>query len=161
MFLPDSLAIDTFYTDFSQAPVMMTLNVALNKPATVSGMHTPDNSADKAVDGIIGDNNSRWVSPASGEHWLEVDLQGEYTISGFNSWTGNAGALSHPTKNFYFQAWIDGEWVNLVEIIDNSEPVIGGSFPEVTTSKVRYFVPDYTGNRVRLYELEVYSVVIF
>ncbi|MDD4460002.1 MAG: discoidin domain-containing protein, partial [Proteiniphilum sp.] len=104
---------------------------------------------------------SRWVSPASGEHWLEVDLQGEYAISGFNSWTGNAGALSHPTKNFYFQAWIGGEWVNLVEIADNSDPVVGASFPEVTTSKVRYFVPDYSGNRVRLYELEVYSVVTF
>ena len=161
MFLPDTLAIDTFYTDFAPAPVMMTLNVALNKPATASGANSASDTADKAVDGLIGVNTSRWVSPASGEHWLEVDLQGEYAISGFNSWTGNAGALSHPTKNFYFQAWIGGEWVNLVEIADNSDPVVGASFPEVTTSKVRYFVPDYTGNRVRLYELEVYSVVTF
>ena len=159
MYLPDSLAIDTFYTDFRAVEILSVVNVALNKPATASDIHSPDNSADKAVDGIIGENTSRWVSPASGEHWLEVDLQGEYAISGFNSWTGNAGALSHPTKNFYFQAWIDGEWVNVVEITDNSDPVCGASFPEVTTSRVRYFVPDYTGNRVRLYEIEVYSTI--
>ncbi|WP_298645702.1 DUF4998 domain-containing protein [uncultured Proteiniphilum sp.] len=158
MYLPDSLAIDTFYTAYAPAEIAMTVNVALNKPATVSGVNSVNDTADKAVDGIIA-NNSRWVSPASGVHWLEIDLQEDYTINGFKTWTGNAGLLSHPTGNFFFQAWINGEWINVVEVTGNTNPEYGASFPEVITDKVRYYVPEYSENRVRLYEIAVYTVV--
>ena len=67
--------------------------------------------------------------------------------------------MSHPTANFFLQAWIDDEWVNIVEVTGNTDPEIGASFPEVTTSKVRYYVPEYTNNRVRLYEIAVYAVI--
>ena len=155
-YLPDTLAIDTFYTPYTPVEIAMTVNVALNKPARVSGMNSPGDSADKAVDGIIA-NDSRWVSPATGIHWLEIDLQGEHEINGFMTWTGANGNMSHPTKEFFFQVEINGEWVNIVEVYDNSEPVYGASFPEVVTGKVRYYVPEYSGNRVRLYDIEGYK----
>lgn len=158
MYLPDSLAIDTFYTDYRSVEILSTLNVVLDKPATSSGDNPASNSAEKAVDGEIT-NASRWVSPTTGAHWLEVDLQGEYTINGFKTWTGVNGNMSHPTKNFMFQAWSNDEWVNVVEVTDNSDPEYGASFPEVATNKVRYYVPEYEGNRIRLYEMEVYSTI--
>lgn len=158
LYLPDSLTIDTFYAAYTPAEIMMTVNVVLNKPATVSGVNSPNDSADKAVDGIIA-NDSRWVSPASGVHWLEIDLQGEYVINGFKTWTGASGNMSHPTKEFIFQAEISGEWVSIVEVTDNSDPEYGASFPEVTTGKVRYYVPEYSGNRIRLYDIAVYSTI--
>lgn len=156
MYLPDSLAIDTFYTEYAKAP--LTVNIALNKPATVSGVNSASETADKAVDGVIA-SDSRWVSPASGVHWLEIDFESEYTINSFKTWTGASNNMSHPTANFFLQAWIDDEWVNIVEVTGNTDPEIGTSFPEVTTSKVRYYVPEYTSNRVRLYEIAVYAVI--
>ena len=158
MYLPVSTAIDTFYTDYSSAEIITVNNVALNKPTLTSGNNSADLTGDKAVDGIILTNASRWVSPASGEHWLEIDLEEDFAISGFKTWTGASGNLSHPTPYFIFQAEVDGEWIDIVEVED-SEPEYETTFPEITTSKVRYFVPDYDGNRVRLYEIEVYSVI--
>lgn len=157
MYLPDSLAIDTFYTNYSPVEILSTVNVALNKPATASGVHG-SNVPENAVDGSL-EGDSRWVSPPNGEHWLVVDLEKDYVIDGFQTYTGDKGNMSHPTSDFMFQAEIDGEWVNLVEVVNNDDPEYGASFPEVTTSKVRYYVPDYSGNRVRLYEIEVYSTI--
>ena len=158
MYLPDSLAIDTFYTAYLPVEITTTVNVGLNKPATASGVHGT-NSPDRAVDGGLFDNDSRWVSPASGIHWLEIDLEEDYTIDGYKTWSGTNGNLSHEIPHFLFQVWIDGEWVTVDEVNNNNDPEYGASFPEVTTSKVRYYVPDYSGNRVRLYELEVYSTI--
>lgn len=158
MYLPDTLAIDTFYTANRQVPIKMAVNVALNKPTRASGVNSVNDSPDKAVDGIIT-NNSRWVSPASGIHWLEIDLERAYTVSSFKTWTGANGNMSHPTRDFFLQAWVNGEWVDIVKVTGNANPEYGASFPEVTTDKLRYYVPEYTDNRVRLYEIAVYSII--
>lgn len=158
MYIPDSLAIDRFYTLYSPIEIKESVNVALNKPATVSGVNAASTGADKTVDGLIT-SASRWVSPATGEHWLEIDLEKEYMIDGFKTWTGASGNMSHPTRDFMFQVDIDGEWINVVEVVNNVDPEYGASFPEVTTRKVRYYVPEYADNRVRLYEIEVYSTI--
>ena len=57
-------------------------NIVLNKPVTVSDI-TAGYPGEKAVDGIReeGFPSSRWVSADNtNEHWIEIDLQGTFTI---------------------------------------------------------------------------------
>lgn len=157
MFLPEPTAIDTFFTDFSPIEIVEVVNVALNKPVQTSGNYNSKYIGPNAVDGIISEA-SRWLSARSGEHWIEIDLEEEYTINAIKTWTGSGG-FNSPTVNFFFQAEINGEWVNILEITGNSDPQFAAVFSEVTTSKVRYFVPDYSGNMVRLFEIEVLATI--
>lgn len=157
MFLPEPVAIDTFLTDFTSVEIYEVVNVALNKPVKTSGTYNDKFIGPNAVDGIISEE-SRWISQKSGEHWIEIDLEETCTINSINTWTGSGG-FNRPTANFFFQAEINGRWENILEIRDNSDPQFATVFPEVTTSKVRYFIPDYAGNMVRLYEIEVLATI--
>ncbi len=157
LFLPEPTAIDTFFTDFSPIEIVEVVNVALNKPVQTSGDYNSTYTGANAVDGIISEA-SRWLSARSGEHWIEIDLENEYTINAINTWTGSGG-FNSPTVNFFFQAEINDEWVNILEVTGNDDPQYAVAFPEVTTSKVRYLVPDYSGNMVRLFEIEVLATV--
>lgn len=161
LFLPDEMAIDTFYTDVAESiKVTLKENVVLNKIATVSDMLNSSYPGSNAVDGIIS-SASRWVSTATGEHWIEVDLGQTYTIQSFQTYNGTGDSPNMAIKNFLFQVNINGAWSTVVEVSDNTNHSFGTSFDEVTTDKVRLFVPNYTDNQVRLFELEVYSIVIF
>lgn len=136
------------------------VNVALNKPTTTNGNYNANYIGPKAVDGDFS-NGSRWLSANNTEvHWIEIDLEQEYNIVSFKTWLGANGNFSYAMPTFSFQAMIDGEWVDLVNVTGNSEPVFEAYFPVTATSKVRYYVPSYGNNLVRLYEIEVYAVGI-
>ena len=159
MFIPGEFAIDTFYTDVAESiKVTLIENVALNKNATVSDMLNSSFPGSNAVDGIIS-SDSRWVSTTTGEHWIEVDLGQPYPIQSFQTYNGTGNAPNMAISNFMFQVNIDGEWVTVVEVSDNTNHSYGATFEEVITDKVRLFVPDYPENQVRLFELEVYSII--
>lgn len=158
VFLPEPNAIDTFRVDFTPVELILISNVALNKSVTVSDLYAENFIGANAVDGIVT-NESRWVSSATGEHWIEIELGQEYNIFSFKTLIGAGGNFQSPVPTFVFQAEIDGEWENIVEVSNNTNPQFEASFPEVATSKVRYYVPDYAGNQVRLYEIEVYAKV--
>ena len=160
LFLPEPNAIDTFYTEPEKIEVIAKKNVALKKNVIASDLFNDTYIASNAVDGKI-EHSSRWLSSRTGEHWLEIDFEQEYTISGFKIWTGSKGDFNEPNPNFMFDAEINGEWINIVTATNNSNPKYETEFPEVTTSKVRYFVPEYDNNMVRLYEIEVYSMIRF
>ncbi|MFW6326704.1 MAG: DUF4998 domain-containing protein [Bacteroidota bacterium] len=160
LYLPEPNAIDTFTTNSSDIEISQVINVALNKPVKVSDILNDNFIGPNAVDGIIDDNASRWVSSSSGEHWIEIDLEQEYSIHKFKTWVGAKG-FNNPVANFIFQAEIDGEWHNILEVSNNSDPQFEASFPEVTTKKVRYFVPEYENNMVRLYEIAVYAKITY
>lgn len=156
-FLPVPEAIDTFYTDMAAIPFSATVNVALNKPVTASDILDPSNATqfpENAVDGNTASNSNRWVSTADGEHWLEIDLLGEYTINSFKTWNGSGG-YNYPVDGLKLQAWVNDGWVDLVSVTGNTDPQFGRSFDPVTTSKVRY----YTYNQVRLFQIAVYSII--
>lgn len=163
MFLPDSTAIDTFFTEFSD-PIEVTeeVNVALGKPVKTSDNYTSTYNGSKAVDGEMLSKKTRWISSTSTEeHWLEIDLENEYAINSIKTFTGSGTVFEDPTVNFFFQAEIEGEWVNVLEITGNSDPKFNASFPMVSTSKVRYLVPAYKNNVVRLYEIEVIATITY
>ena len=154
LFLPEPQAIDTFYTDFAPVELIQIVNVALNKPVKTSDELNTSYSGTNAVDGIIS-NESRWVSIATGEHWIEIDLGQEYNIFSFKTWIGSGGTFGYAIPTFNFQAEINGEWKNIVSVTGNSNAQYGAEFQAIVTSKVRYFIPAYAGNQVRLYEIDV------
>lgn len=159
MFIPGEFAIDTFYTDVAESiKVTLIENVALNKDATVSDMLNSSFPGSKAVDGVIS-SASRWVSKATGEHWIEVDLGQPYPIRSFQTYNGKGNEPDLAISNFMFQVNISGEWVTIIEVSGNTDHSFSSTFEEVTTDKVRLFIPDYSGNQVRLFELEVYSMI--
>ena len=155
VYAPQGMSVDSFYTASKKINIYSIENVALNKPVRVSA-HSGSNEGKYAVDGVIS-HASRWLSPASGEHWIEIDLLEDYSIFSFKTIMGSLGNINFPVPNFIFQAEVDGDWIDVVEIKGNTDPEHSISFPEVTTRKVRYFVPNYSGNQVRLYEIYVYT----
>jgi|GEM_PF-896242 len=158
LFLPDPLAIDTFYTDPFVVAIENIINVALGKSATGSDFLEAKYVATNAVDGIVS-SDSRWVSSNAGEHWIEVDLGQEYAIHSFRTLVGSGTSYTNPVKEFSFQAEVNGVWETIISVNDNTDPQFKRDFPEVNTRKVRYFVPDYASNMVRMFELEVYATI--
>ena len=86
------------------------LNVALNKPATASGTYNTSTAA-KAFDGL---NPSSWGTAAN-TGWIQVDLQGSYTINNINLLVDQTpnGTTTH---KIYTAPNITGTWT-LVETI--------------------------------------------
>jgi hypothetical protein len=159
-YLPSPEAIDTFMTEMTRLTIRQRVNVALNKPVSCSNYVNEKWIPEHAVDGVHGVSASRWITDSSNnEHWLEVDLEEPYAIDGFKTYTGASDGYSYATANFEFQVEIDGEWVTIVSVENNSDPKYGADFESVTTSKVRYYVPAYTNNQIRLYELEVFTTI--
>jgi hypothetical protein len=158
LYKPAPTAIDTFYTAAARMDIVKRVNVVLGKPIIASDILNDTYPASKAVDGLLGDA-SRWVSSAAGsEHWIEIDLQGEYSISNYKFWNGSSNNYSNnPLASFKLQAWVNGAWTDAhVSTVANSG-IFSTDFPPVTTSKVRFSSPTQT----RIYELEVYSIIVY
>jgi hypothetical protein len=158
LYVPEPAAIDTFYTATTRASIVKITNVARGKPAVSSDNLNATYPAEKAVDGQLGDA-SRWVSSASGsEHWIEIDLQGEYSINSYAFWNGSSNNYSNnPLASFKLQAWINDAWIDAhASAVPNDGP-FSTDFPPVTTTKVRFVTPTQT----RIYELEVYSKIVY
>jgi hypothetical protein len=165
-YLPEPTAIDTFFTEPARLRIEQIINVALNKPVTVKegDFYSSAYTAEMAVDGIIQVGANRWFSRDDAtEHWLIIDLQGEYDIYSFSTWIGAGGNLDYPVKNFNFQIWKDEEWVDAVKVEDFTTTGIPykTEFPAVKTGKVKYYVPPYSGNGVRMYEIAVYTKIVY
>lgn len=133
-------------------------NVALNKPTAIDSRNNSSNSGSKAVDGTISDS-SKWVSDNSGwPHWIEIDLEGEYTIEQLKVWfRPNNGVAG----DFQFQHWDGSQWVDIISEIDFSSSEYSTYFPPVTTTKVRFYATaaasGASDNRIRMWEIEVYG----
>jgi beta-glucanase (GH16 family) len=141
------------------------INVALGKPVTASDVYSTaaEHQPANAVDGNYYTSAPRWLSNGSvngmDEHWLEIDLQGEYSISSFKTWNGNAG-YEYPVTRLKLQAWIDGDWVDVADSgagKNNTDPCYGADFEPVATNKVRL----YAYSRVRLFEIAVYGIMMY
>ncbi|MDR1676161.1 MAG: discoidin domain-containing protein [Tannerella sp.] len=159
LYLPEPAAIDTFSAAPVRMPIVKTINVALSKPVSASDILDPANATQhpaNAVDGNYATSAPRWVSTAAGDHWLEIDLQGEYTVNGFKTWNG-AGGYNNPVPSLKLQAWVNDGWVDVHTVTGNADPLYGASFAPVLTTRVRY----YTYSQVRLYEIEIYSQIIY
>jgi len=138
-----------------KSPVRAT-NIALNKPVQVSDYSGTGNEGARAVD---GNKTTMWVSDNSdNEHWIEINLQGFYTISAYALWR-DLSSSTQKMKQFSLQAWIDDAWVT-VSTEDNNEADVRyyGEFEPVVTNRVRWYIPAYTNNTARLFEIEIYGI---
>lgn len=132
-------------------------NIALNKPVTADYQST-EYPAVKLTDGDIKDNTSRWVTDGENPlpHWVEIDLQGNCDISRlkwFNGWSG----YSKPLNDFKFQYWENDEWKDALDVTGNTSAKYEGTFPAVTTDKVRLYITKTFDGKIRLFEIEVYG----
>lgn len=149
-----SNSLDTFYTDAVVPSIVSQVNVALGKPATsdskLNGSYTPN----KAVDGILGSNASRWINArVVGNHWIEIDLQQSYDIEKVVIYDGT------PIVNFLLEVEVNGVWQVLDDVTTGAKKFTG-NYGGVNASKIRYsFVTTVASKLVRMFELEVYSSV--
>ncbi len=133
------------------------INVALNKPVTVSSVHGSYSGA-KAVDGKLLENSSRWIA-GKGEalpQWLEIDLQGSYSIYAIGLYTG-IDKYSLPLNEFQFQSWDGTKWVNIKSVSNNQVPDGMFVFEPQEVSKVRLYITEVEKDWVKLFEIEVYG----
>ena len=135
-----------------------TANVALGKPVVVdstSGSYVGSN----AVDGNKFDTESRWLSSNSpGDHWIEVDLQDEFLISGLRFWMGY-DQYEEAISDFVFERFHDGAWETIFAESGNNNPIYAATFDPVVADRVRLYSTAGLDERVRLFEIEVYGVL--
>ncbi|QBN20381.1 glycosyl hydrolase [Flavobacterium nackdongense] len=139
-------------------------NVALNKPATSSSVYLT-NIASNAVDGDTTSTDSRWLVEFATKPlpaWLEVDLQGSFTVDSFRIFEG-----ANAVRNFEFQVWNPalnagaGGWSTALAVTNNANTPAGTfrAITPVATTKVRLLITGhYDSGYIRMYELEVYGL---
>ena len=145
-------------------------NVALNKIATANTSYTTDYVPSKAVDGDAISASSQWIAnfglPSDVNYvplpaWIEVDLQGSYTIDSFRIIESTKAM-----KDFSFDVWEPtlnsgaGGWTSVVTVTGNpgTPLTIYKTFAPVTTTKVRLNITAHNSTTImRLFELEVFG----
>ncbi|NJM94347.1 MAG: T9SS type A sorting domain-containing protein [Cytophagales bacterium] len=149
--------VDKMDVEGAVPPAADPTNLALGKPTTTDSQLSGSYPGGLAVDGLNSGNASRWLSANSAwPHWIEVDLQGSFSISQLKFWTGHNG-YNYPVA-YQFQYWTGSTWATLLDRPANTSPSVDEAFPPVTTSRVRLYGTSGSDNYFRLYELEVYGV---
>ena len=134
-------------------------NVVLNKPTTASSKLISFFGPEKAVDGDISSELSRWITSPFAEfpHWIEIDLEENWEINALTLRTGERGYNS-PFSKFKFQAWKNNQWVNIIEESDNEEAIYLKAFEPVKTHKVRLYIEEASAYfYTSLYEMQVFG----
>lgn len=158
LFLPEPLSIDTFYAKSASVDLIEKINIAQGKQVTVSDANSASSGGDKAVDGDNTSSGSRWVTnDSNNEHWLEIDFGAEYEINALQAWSDNLNNAPAQTQ-FRFEVDINGEWIPIVIETENILYEYYAEFEAISTTKVRYYIPSYQTNRVRLFEIAVYRI---
>lgn len=132
-------------------------NVALNKNVIASSIHSAPYPGEKAVDGDIISDASRWVTKA-GElpAYIEIDLNGTFLVSQLKFYSGYLGYNS-PITSFVLQYWNVDKWEDIITETSNTVSSYSKSFVEVRTNKVRLNVNSTSNGIARFYEIEVYG----
>ncbi len=151
LYLPEVNAIDTFRTETLTPSIDQLVNVALGKPTTSDSNLNDSYTADKVVDGIKGDNASRWINArVAGEHWIEIDLLETYPIERIKIYDDT------PIGEFTLQAEVDGVWIDLQTVTGSSTKEFTGIYSDLNANKVRYaFETSDASVIVRMFEFEV------
>ncbi|MFM2170498.1 MAG: hypothetical protein RI957_727 [Verrucomicrobiota bacterium] len=115
-------------------------------------------SAEKAIDGKINDD-SRWISAASKESWLVVDLGVKQKLAGVHLFCGYGQTA--PLIGFELQQEIDGKWVTIPSAVIAGNKATALAIPfdatmTVETSKLRLFVKETHQDTARVKELVVW-----
>ena len=139
-------------------------NVAFNKIATSSSTYST-NVSGNAIDGDKTSTDSRWLVEFSTNPlpaWIEVDLQGSFTINSFRIIEETS-----TLKNFQFEVWDKtlnagaGGWVSALTVTNNPATPLTTykTITPVTTTKVRLYITAHNNaTYLRMFEFEVYGV---
>lgn len=140
-------------------------NLALHKPATADSAFASSQGPEKAVNGSVsGGFSDRWCSVGPNK-WLQVDLGGIATITGFILRHAGAGgeAIGRNTWEFNIQLSSDGiNWITAVGVTHNSDSITSHTIHD---SRARYARLNITvpvsdnNNGARIYEFEVYGTM--
>ena len=135
-------------------------NLALNRPVNVSSIYTSSTpyTGDKAVDGNISSNSSRWLSEkdAGMPQWIEIELDGQCSVKGMAFYVGYS-SYKDPIIDFDFEAWDGSQWVNIFSETNNDNPAYSNFFDAVQTNKVRLYMNQSTDDEAKMFEIEVYG----
>ncbi len=131
---------------------------SLAKNATVTVSSTLQGyAADRAVDGIVSDE-SRWISEAAGNHWIELDLKSPKTFQSIWVVTGWLNNPQYVTANFDVQFHDGQDWKTIPggEIRENRliEREIALQSP-ITAQRVRIVAK--TSGFMRVYEVALFD----
>ncbi len=127
------------------------------KSATASSQQAKF-SAEKAIDGKISDD-SRWVSAASKESWLVVDLGEKRKLAGVHLFCGFGQTA--PITGFELQQERDGTWVTIPSAVIAGNKATALAIPfdatmPVETSKLRLWIRDTHQDTARVKELVIW-----
>jgi hypothetical protein len=135
-------------------PAGVAVNLALNKPATVSSVENSGYPGSNAVDGNTG---TRWSSAFSDPQWIYVDLQATYNITEVKlNWESAYG------KSYQIQISSDAvNWTNIYSTTTGA----GGIEDLTGLSGAGRYVRMYGTTRATVYgyslwELEVYGTAV-
>ncbi len=135
-------------------------NLALNRPVNVSSIYNSSTSyvGNKAVDGDISSNSSRWLSEknAGMPQWIEIELDGQCSVKGMAFYVGYS-SYKDPIIDFDFEAWDGSQWVNIFSETNNDNPAYSNFFDAVQTDKVRLYMNESTDDEAKVFEVEVYG----
>lgn len=145
------------------------VNVAKNKTATVSGKTADKEDGRFALDGNI---TTKWCckevqSSSSPDFWLEIDLGDVYQL---NKWvvkhasqSGIAGELpSYDTKDFKLQVKVGDEWLDIDNVINNTDPITTRTTSMFEGQYIRLYITkpvqdNAPAKTTRIYEFELYG----
>lgn len=137
VYLPDSLTVDTFYTDFIRSPPSQ-YDKSTWKVIDFSSERSPAN--DLAADVIDGSLTNRWVSASDSQypHFVTVDMERQLTITSFEVFrmTGNDQMCDT------FQLFISNDnatWTDLGVYSFNRQSDDGQFYDIAAHPKARYF----------------------
>lgn len=107
-------------------------NVSQGKTATVSS----GSGATKLTDGLFTDA-SRWMSGSTAGYpqWAEIDLGGTYSVDKVVF-----SQHSQRTSSYQVEVWSGTAWAVVASSPTNTAQEITATFPEVSTSRVRFVV---------------------
>ncbi|WP_436495479.1 discoidin domain-containing protein [Actinokineospora sp. HUAS TT18] len=135
-------------------------NLALSKPATGSTACATAEGPDKAVNGSVSGGNSDKFCSLASTKYLQVDLGGSATISGFTVKHAGAGGepTTYNTKAFTIATSADGtNWTTQVTVTNNTASTT--THPVTATgryARLNITTPTQTSDTAaRIYEFEV------
>lgn len=142
-------------------------NIAPLAALSASSSHENGNfPPSRAVDGIVNQDASRWISQTDlqGPHWLELAWDQPHEIDTVKLWSGFKGLNGRQIADFEIRYWDGTAWQTAVSVTGNDRDGRYDqwnelTFPAVVTDKLQLLVTKGSAYDAiaRLFEIEVWA----
>jgi hypothetical protein len=144
---------DREYTDEVQWTRELPNHLAIKKSVTSDS----EEDANPAVNAVDGDPATRWAARDGNVHWIEVDLEKEYTLNLVKIQWYEPNA----SRYYKYTISVEDENKNQVTVVDRTNNTQGGivsdDMDNVTGRYVRVHVSGSSGGFPSIHEIEVYG----